>query len=259
VVGITGITLQFCVLERPVAERTNRDVGGPKPFAHYDRRHYSTLEVADAYARWAPTYDEVDDRVDLDLFEASSQLTARIPGSRVVDLGCGTGRIGAWVLARGAREVVGVDLTTAMLDRARARGIYASTVQTSVTATGLPAGDFDGAISSLVVDHVADLAGFFAEARRLLRPGGWLAVVDFHPFFLMQGIPTHFRDGEAHLAVENHVHALRDFFQLAVANALSVVHFDERFVTDEWAKAVPGYTKHVGLPVAHLWVYEALA
>ena len=232
-------------------------IGAPKPFAHYDRRHYPTLEVTEAYSRWAHTYDEVDDRIDIDLFAASPHLVAHVPGSRVVDLGCGTGRIGAWVLARGAREVVGVDLTTAMLERANARGIYASTVQASVTATGLPAGGFDGAISSLVVDHVADLRGFFAEARRLVRAGGWLAVVDFHPFFLMQGIPTHFRDGDEQLAVENHVHALRDFFQLAVVSGFSVVHFDERFVTDEWAQAVPGYTKYIGFPVAHLWVYEA--
>jgi ubiquinone/menaquinone biosynthesis C-methylase UbiE len=240
-----------------VADQSNRDVGAPKPFAHYDRRNYATFEVAEAYARWAPTYDGVDDRVDIDLLAASPQLGKRIAGSRVIDLGCGTGRIGAWLVERGAREIVGVDLCVEMLERARARGIYASTVQASVVSTELPAGSFDGAISSLVLDHVADLGGFFAEAQRLLRPGGWLAIVDFHPFFMMQGIPTHFRDGEQQVAVVNHVHALRDFFQLAVAHSFNVVHFDERFVTDEWASAVPNYAKHVGLPVAHLWVYEA--
>jgi ubiquinone/menaquinone biosynthesis C-methylase UbiE len=234
----------------------SRDVGAPKPFAHYDRRHYPTFEVADAYARWAPTYDEVDDRLDIDLLAASPQLRTRVSGSRVVDLGCGTGRIGAWLLAREAREIVGVDLCPEMLDRAKARGIYASTLQASVTATGLPASSFDGAISSLVLDHVADLGGFFAEAQRLLRPGGWLAIVDYHPFFMMRGIPTHFPDGEQQVAVVNHVHALRDFFQLAVAHSFAVTHFDERFVTDEWALAMPNYTKHVGLPVAFLWVYE---
>ena len=241
-----------------MSDHTKRDVGAPKPFAHYDRRHYPTLEVPDAYARWAPTYDEVDDRVDIDLLAASRLLTARVAGARVVDLGCGTGRIGSWLLAHGAREIAGVDLCAPMLERARARGIYASTVQASITATGLPGDSFDGAITSLVLDHVADLAGFFAEAQRLVRPGGWLAIVDFHPFFMMQGIPTHFRDGEQQVAVVNHVHALRDFFQLAVARGFEVKHFDERFVTDEWASAVPGYTKHVGLPVAHLWVYEKL-
>ncbi len=239
-----------------MTDQPKRDVGAPKPFAHYDRRHYPTFEVADAYARWAPTYNDVDDRVDIDLLAASPLLRTCVPGSRVVDLGCGTGRIGAWLLAHGALEIVGVDMCAEMLDRARSRGIYASTHQASVTATALPASSFDGAISSLVVDHVADLDGVFAEAERLLRPGGWLAIVDFHPFFMMQGIPTHFREGEQQVAVVNHVHALRDFFQLAVAHSFEVKHFDERFVTDEWALAVPGYTKHVGLPVAHLWVYE---
>lgn len=238
-----------------MAERTDRDVGAPKPFAHYDRRNYATYAVEDAYARWAPTYESVDDRLDIDLLAAAPDLRARVRDARVVDLGCGTGRMGAWLVAHGATEIAGVDVCAEMLDRATARGIYARTQLAPVTATGLPAGSFDGAISNLVVDHVADLDGFFAEAARLVRPGGWLAVVDFHPFFMMKGIPTHFRDGDEQVAVENHVHALRDFFQLAVKHAFTVTHFDERFVTDEWALAVPGYAKHVGFPVAHLWVY----
>lgn len=232
------------------------DIGAPKPFAHYDRRHYPTLSVAEGYARWAPTYDALDDRLDIDLLDALRALRTLVPGSRVVDLGCGTGRIGAWLAARGAREVFGVDVCKEMLDRASARALYASTTCASVTATGLAAGSFDGAISSMVLDHVADLEGFFAEAHRLLRPGGWLAIVDFHPFFMMQGIPTHFPDGAAQVAVENHVHALRDFFKQAVANGFAVKEFDERFVTDEWALAAPSYRKYIGQPVTHGWVYE---
>lgn len=146
-------------------------VGAPKPFAHYDRRNYATLDVEEAYARWAPTYDTVDDRLDIELLAASPQLCGRVPGARVVDLGCGTGRIGALLLGHGAREIVGVDLSDAML--ARARGIYATTHLAPVTWTELPAESFDGAISSLVVDHVADLDGFCGEAARLVRPGGW--------------------------------------------------------------------------------------
>jgi SAM-dependent methyltransferase len=140
-----------------------------------------------------------------------------------------------------------------MLARAATRGLYTHTVHGSITATGLEAGTFDGAISCMVLDHVANLAGFFAEAHRLLRPGGWLAIVDFHPFFMMRGVPTHFADGAAQVAIENHVHALRDFFKLAAG--FTVVEFEERFVTDEWALAVPGYRKHVGLPVTHAWLY----
>ncbi len=239
-------------------DRPRRDVGAPKPFAFYDKRQYPTLDVASGYAAWAPSYDEIDDRLDVDLLEASALLRHEVSGSRVVDLGCGTGRIGAWLATHGAREIVGVDLTAQMLARATARRVYSTTTCANVTATGLDAGAFDGAISSLVVDHVEDLAAFFREAARLVRPLGWLAVVDFHPFFLMMGIPTHFPHGDAggQLAVENHVHALRDFFAMAAANGWEPREFDERFVTDEWARAMPGYAKFVGRPVAHAWVYR---
>ncbi|HET9991352.1 MAG TPA: class I SAM-dependent methyltransferase [Kofleriaceae bacterium] len=233
-----------------------RDVGAPKPFSHYDRREYPTLSVTDGYARWAPSFDTIDDRLDVDLLDASPRLRALVNESRVVDLGCGTGRIGAWLCAHGAREVVGVDVSSAMLERAVARQIYASTVLAPITSTGLPAAAFDGATCCMVLDHVAELAAFFAEAHRLLRPGGWLSVVDFHPFFMMRGVPTHFPDGDAQVAIENHVHALRDFFQCAIAAGFTVQEFEERFVTDEWALAVPGYARHVGLPVTHAWLYE---
>jgi len=233
--------------------------GTPKPFGHYDRRHYPTLSVVDGYARWAPTYDALDDRLDLDLLAALPALRTLVPGARIVDLGCGTGRTGAWFSARGASELVGVDVCEPMLERARERGVYASTTCASILATGLATGAFDGAVSSMVLDHVADLAGFFVEAHRLLRPGGWLAVVDFHPFFMMQGIPTHFPDANSpttpQVAIENHVHALRDFFQVAVAKGFAVRAFDERFVTDEWVEAAPNFRKYLGQPVTHAWVY----
>ena len=57
------------------------------------------------------------------------------------------------------------------------------------------------------------------------------------------------------ISIENHVHALRDFFQRAVAAGFAVEEFEERFVTDEWALAAPAYSKHVGLPVTHAWLY----
>jgi ubiquinone/menaquinone biosynthesis C-methylase UbiE len=232
-----------------------RDVGAPKPFSHYDRRNYPTFSVTEGYARWAASYDTIDDRLDLDLLDASPRLRALASDARVVDLGCGTGRIGTWLRAHLAREVVGVDLSSEMLERAATRQVYARTVRAPITSTGLEPATFDGATCCMVLDHVAELAAFFAEAHRLLRPGGWLFVVDFHPFFMMRGVPTHFPDGEAQVAIENHVHALRDFFQRAVAAGFAVEEFEERFVTDEWALAAPAYSKHVGLPVTHAWLY----
>ncbi|NUO48164.1 MAG: class I SAM-dependent methyltransferase [Polyangiaceae bacterium] len=231
---------------------------GPLSFAAYDQRKYRTLDVRDGYAIWSAIYGDLDDRFDIELLEASPGFADRIAGARVVDLGCGTGRIGAWVASRGATAVTGVDLSPQMLERATARNVYARLVESDITRTPIAGASFDGAVSSLVVDHVASLTAFFTEAARLVRPGGFLAVVDYHPFFMMKGVPTHFdhpQTGES-IAIVNHVHALRDFFRDATACGFRVVDFDERFIDEAWVTQSEGYKKHLGMPVSHLWVYE---
>lgn len=235
-----------------------RRKSGPLSFAAYDQRKYRTLGVRDGYAIWSSIYGDLDDRFDIELLDASPGFADRIAGARVVDLGCGTGRIGAWLAARGASAVTGVDISPEMLERAAARNVYARLIESDITQTPLEAASFDGVASSLVVDHVASLTAFFTEAARLVRSGGFLAVVDYHPFFLMKGVPTHFdhpQSGEP-IAIVNHVHALRDFFREATAGGFRVVDFDERFIDEAWVAATGAYKKHLGYPVSHLWVYE---
>ena len=57
---------------------------------------------------------------------------------------------------------------------------------------GGEAGAFDLVICSMALCHVEDLQSVFDEVRRLLRVGGGFALVDFHPFFLLNGVPSHF-------------------------------------------------------------------
>src|SRR5262245_45801026 len=152
-------------------------LGGPLAFAHYDRRRYKTVSIEEGYAIWSRKYGDFYDQFDIDLFERSPLLMRRVRSARVVDLACGNGRIGKWLRAVGASSVVGVDRSAEMLAWAVERGVYESTVLCDVTATGLPEGSFDGAITSMALCHVPDLHGFFREASRLVRAGGWLAVL----------------------------------------------------------------------------------
>ena len=238
---------------------TARTLGGPLPYAHYDRRRYRTLSVREGYAIWSTIYGDHEDRLDLDLLDHSPLLRERVPGARVVDLACGTGRIGRWLAARGEGAICGVDTSDAMLARAAERGAYAELVHADVCATALPGASFDGAVCSMALDHVADLDAFFAEARRLLAPGGWLAVVDYHPHFLMSGIPTHFDSPETGepIAIENHVHGTAAYFNAARRSGLGAVEFEERFVDEEWATVTPGLRKYLGLPVTLFWAFES--
>jgi len=234
-------------------------LGKPLSYNCYDKRGYRTVSVEAGYAGWSKVYDDFDfRRLDLDLLESSDLLAERIAGSKVVDLGCGTGRIGAWLKDCGARSISGVDLSSHMLAKAKERAVYDELVKADLSATGLAESSFDGAIISLVLCHVPHLDGFFLESRRLLREGGWLALVDYHPFFLFSGIPSHYNDPDqgVQVAIENYVHALSHYFQSALTARFQLKEFTERFVTDEWVADSPAYARHLGWPITFMMVFE---
>lgn len=94
-------------------------------------------------------------------------------GARVLDLGCGKGRFAARLRERGAR-VVGLDLSMAMLRSAR--GL--DRVRASARRLPFADGAFDAVVAVEVFEHVGPPEPVLREARRVLRPGGVLAVVD---------------------------------------------------------------------------------
>ena len=152
-------------------------------FARFDRRRYPTVSVQEGYRDWRASYETtVEDDMDVALLTAIESVPW---GSvrRAVDLGCGTGRTGAWLRARGVGSVAGVDVTPEMLAAARARGIYARLDQADVRATGLPGRAYDLATTSLVDEHLPDLRPLYREAARLLEPSGFYVLVGYHPHF----------------------------------------------------------------------------
>ncbi len=103
-------------------------------------------------------------------------------GSRVLDVACGTGQVaGAARSLVGPRgTVIGVDPSEGMRLVAQAR----RGVRTMAgTAERLPVEDasFDAVVMGYALRHVSDLIGAFIEFRRVLRPGGVVAVLEITP------------------------------------------------------------------------------
>jgi SAM-dependent methyltransferase len=110
--------------------------------------------------------------------EASLQVLPDVAGLDVIELGCGTAYFGAWLKRRGARRVVGVDVTPAQLDTARECdaefGLGLELVEANAEQVPLESGQFDLAVSEYGASIWCDPALWIAEASRLLRPGGEL-------------------------------------------------------------------------------------
>jgi predicted TPR repeat methyltransferase len=140
------------------------------------------------YGYAAELFDRYADRFDSHLVEelqyrVPEQMAATIreatrPDARldVLDLGCGTGLVGA-ALGANAKHLVGVDLSARMLDKARARKLYARLEHCGLLELVMreaPA-SYDVVTAADVFVYCGRLDSLFAEARHVLRPGGCFA------------------------------------------------------------------------------------
>ncbi len=226
-------------------------------FADFDRRNYRTVDVATGYDGWAPTYEQtVMDEMDLALLGR-----LRVPRwdrvRRAADLGCGTGRTAGWLREHGLDHIDGVDLSTGMLELARARGAHATLTHGDACDTGLAGGAYDLVISSLIDEHMPDLMPFYREAHRLAAPGASFVLVSYHPQFVMvTGMPTHYTDAAGEpLAINTHLHLFSDHVTAGVACGWRLTEATEGVVEDSWLAAKPKWRHLLGHPfsIALVW------
>ncbi len=130
--------------------------------------------VAAAERNWAA--DEIAWGI-LQVPEREVRILPDVAGKDVVELGCGTAYVAAWLARRGAR-VVGIDLSEVQLATARRlqgeHGLAFPLVHASAEDVPLPDASFDLAVSEYGASIWCDPDLWIGEAARLLRPGGEL-------------------------------------------------------------------------------------
>lgn len=225
--------------------------------ARYDVRKYRTVSVRDGYGEWAASYeDPVLDLLDVRLLERLESVPWECL-NRAADLACGTGRIGEWLRRRGVERVDGIDLTPEMLDRAREKGAYASLSLADVGSTPLEADTYELATAVLVDEHLPDLGPMYREAARIVRSGGSFVLVGYHPFFLINGIPTHFDSASGEpLAIQCYVHLFSDHVRVAHAAGWRLLEMAEGLVDDAWIEHKPKWARFLDQPVSFAMVWQ---
>jgi SAM-dependent methyltransferase len=139
-----------------------------------------TLADARSFDHQATQFDRFAELVGGPLDEFTESQIPDGGGNRAVDLGCGTGRHAA-ILAGSYRQVLAVDLSAPMLDKAAAtRGLPNITYQQRDLRDVQPDrdGTFDLVLSAYALHHVDDLDQALRGIRVLVAPGGRAILVD---------------------------------------------------------------------------------
>jgi len=213
----------------------------------------SPTDTLRGYDLWSTQYDGGDNPM---IAATAWSLDARplaLRDARVLELGCGTGRNAARVLAGGARAYLGVDGSAGMLDLARARVAdprcaWKLAALDHEIALGDP-GSFDVALIVLVLEHLRSLSPLFATAARALRPGGVLRIAEIHPSLVGAGTVAHFHDGAREVRFTSVAHDLVGLQRQLSGAGFAIAHIEEHLADGALLAAVPRLAKHRGRAV----------
>jgi SAM-dependent methyltransferase len=146
------------------------------------------MMVSARYDRIAEFYEQLAPDVYNDPpMAALLRLIGDVSGLRMLDLACGHGRLSRELARRGG-NVVGIDISAALLNLARAReveySLKISYFQADASSPETLQGEkFDGVVCCFGLSDIDDLDGAIATVARLLHPGGFFTFSILHPCF----------------------------------------------------------------------------
>ena len=211
--------LRWLTKRRDAVERACPERGRAK------RGRVEWVEPQTAYALWAKTYPprphnplmEMEQRTVLSLLPDVSGLT-------VLDAGCGTGRYLQELKARGA-FAIGMDLSAAMLDRARA--LTKRVARADLRALPFDAMSIDVVVCGLALGDVAELELALFEIARVTRSGGCVVYSVVHPAGEAEGWSRTFESDGRHMAIDGYWHSLDRHRQACVTAGFTVEEWRE--------------------------------
>lgn len=177
-----------------------------------------TLSSLDAYARWAASYPPRAHNVLMQVEEtAMRKLMPALEGHIVLDLACGTGRYGLIARELGAKQIIGLDNSRAMLEANPLEHVALATSE----ALPLARQSVNVVLCGLALGHLPSLSPTLSEISRILQSGGKVLVSDFHPFVFLSGGQRTFTasDGLTY-AVEHYAHLYADYHRASRENGL---------------------------------------
>lgn len=194
------------------------------------------MNVEQAYNSWAVQYDTNDNKTrDLEAI-ALREMLDPIAFERCLEIGCGTGKNTLW-LAEKATELTAIDLSEAMLEKARGKitAPQVSFQQADITGDWYFAKEkvYQLISFSLVLEHLQDLAMVFKKAAACLDEKGYIYIGELHPFKQYTGSKARFDTAAGRQILTCFDHHVSDFIQSARPFGLEVCNLQEYFDKEE--------------------------
>jgi malonyl-CoA O-methyltransferase len=141
----------------------------------------NVLHSKQAFEFWAEVYDDSPNPI---VHRSERAIIDRLPdlhGLAVADLACGTGRLLPRIYRLSPQTCVGVDLSYAMLQKARMKEKVAGRlIQADLHELPILSGSLDLVTFSLGLSYFPNLVQVALEIQRILKPGGSVLCTDFH-------------------------------------------------------------------------------
>ena len=204
------------------------------PFAKRRGVAIERIDPQSGYGLWARAYPPRPHNPLMAVEqEAVLSLLPDVRGLVALDAGCGSGRYLQALQERGARAI-GMDLSAAMLDRARKA--TARIARADLRALPFDAMSIDVVVCGLALGDFAEIELALTEIARVLRPGGRVVYSVVHPAGEAAGWARTFESDGRQLAIDGFWHSLDHHRRACAAAGLAI---------DEWREPAIGTRRAV--------------
>jgi len=220
------------------------------------------MNVTDGYAAWSSVYDGGGNPLINAEEPVVHALIDRFPSGHALDAACGTGRHTQHLRSRGHR-VTAIDITPHMLDKARLKVPEAAFCLGGLAALPFEDAAFDLAVCSLALEHTPDMTAPIGELARVVRPGGWAIISDFHPINRLLGGGAFFRSDDGRMGiVQSFYHDQAEYVSAFVSAGFEIRECAEprwgeaevKMIASAPAAPEAFRAAMVGLPLAVVWL-----
>jgi 2-polyprenyl-3-methyl-5-hydroxy-6-metoxy-1,4-benzoquinol methylase len=137
------------------------------------------------YGKKKPVFSGIFDPKEDNFFRKAhvkfNQLLGNIEGKRILDVGCGVGRLSFYLASKGA-DVTGIDLSNNFIKHCKEMAtklkLTLNFKEMNAQLPEFPEESFDIIVGSRIIHHLPDIKLFLGECKRLLKKGGYIVFIE---------------------------------------------------------------------------------